>query len=76
MVRWVENQVSKISDTQTGQKLSTYPESAEISPCEIRSLLDYDKGQCTESSYLKYFGEKDSEATIHPQLNHLVVNLT
>ena len=23
-----------------------------ISPCEIRSLSDYDKGQCAESSYL------------------------
>ena len=27
--------------------------SAEIYPCEIRSLLDYDRGQCAESSYLK-----------------------
>ena len=39
---------------QTGQKLSTYPKSAEISPCEIQSLLDYDRRQCAESSYLKY----------------------
>ena len=27
--------------------------SAEISRCEIRSLLDYDRGQCADSSYLK-----------------------
>ena len=27
--------------------------SAEISPCEIQSLLDYDRSQCAESSYLK-----------------------
>ena len=26
--------------------------SAETSPCEIRSLLDYDRGQCAESIYL------------------------
>ena len=29
-------------------------ESAEMSPCEIRSLLDYDRGQYAESSYLKF----------------------
>ena len=26
--------------------------SAEISPCEIRSLLEYDRCQCVEESYL------------------------
>ena len=35
--------------------------SAEISPCEIRSLLDYDRGQCAESSYLK--ARKESNTT-------------
>ena len=28
--------------------------SAEMSPCQIRSLLDYDSGQCAESSHLKW----------------------
>ena len=27
--------------------------SEEMSPCEIRSLLDYDRGQCGDLSYLK-----------------------
>ena len=35
------------------KKYLLIPKSAEISPCEIRSLLDYDRGQCAESSYLK-----------------------
>ena len=30
--------------------------SVEISPCEIRYLLDYDRGQCADSSYLKVTG--------------------
>ena len=29
-------------------------ESEEISPCEIRCPLDYDRGQCAVSSCLKY----------------------
>ena len=40
--------------------------SAEISPCEIRSLLDYDRGQCAESSYL-------NRVTVLLYLTHLFV---
>ena len=32
---------------------------AEMSPCEIQSLLDYDRGQCAESSYLNKEASKD-----------------
>ena len=49
------------SSTQTGQKLSIYQRGCRnVSPCEIRSLLDYDRGQCAESSYLEYFATLDS----------------
>ena len=43
MVRWEENQAIKEKCYKTGQKLSVYQKSAEMSPCEIRSLLDYDR---------------------------------
>ena len=28
-------------------------ESAEMPPCKIQYLVDYDRGQCDDSSYLK-----------------------
>ena len=55
MVRLVENEVIK-EKCYTNRPKIIYlfmRNSAEISPCEIRSLLDYDRGQCAKPSYLK-----------------------
>ena len=49
----VENQAMKGKCYTTCQKLSSYKKGAETCPCGIRSLLDYDRVQCAESSDLK-----------------------
>ena len=51
MVRSVENQAIKEKCYTNKLKLSTYLKSVEMSPCKIRSLLDYDRDQCAKSSY-------------------------
>ena len=53
MVRKVENQIIKEKCYTDRPKITYLLKNAEISPCEIRVLIDYDRGQHADSSYLK-----------------------